>query len=163
MEPGELTERLSPKAPKVWLLGEIILDVIGYFIIIILFCLDYFFEWVYWIGWILIGLAILSVFGSFYSLLRPKYLYRSWYYRVDEEFFQCKYGVWREKWVTVPMSKVQSVSTEQGPLLRKYQLRTISIETMGSSHTIPALEEITALRLREQIAEYAKLKEVEEV
>ncbi|KAB8127931.1 PH domain-containing protein [Gracilibacillus oryzae] len=161
MNTEELTERISPKAPKAWLLTEIIGDVVGVIILIILFYLDAYFGWADWIGWILIGIAILSAVSIIYSSIEPKYLYKSWRYRVDEEFFQCKYGVWREKWITVPMSKIQSVSTEQGPILRKYQLRTIKVETMGSSHAIPALDEEVALRLREEIAEYAKLKEVE--
>ncbi len=46
--------------------------------------------------------------------------------------------------------------------MKRYRVRSIKVETMGSSHAIPALEEDIALRLREEVAEYAKLKEVGE-
>lgn len=49
-----------------------------------------------------------------------------------------------------------------GPILRRYQLRSITVETMGSSYSIPALEEKVAYELRDNIAEYAKIKEVEQ-
>lgn len=60
------------------------------------------------------------------------------------------------------MTKIQSVATEQGPILRKYGLYSVSVETMGSSHTIPALPKDVAVELRNQIAQYAKIKEVEQ-
>ncbi len=64
--------------------------------------------------------------------------------------------------MTIPMTKIQGVSTTQGPILRRYQLRSITVETMGSSYSIPALEEKVAYELRDNIAEYAKIKEVEQ-
>ena len=59
------------------------------------------------------------------------------------------------------MTKIQSISTNQGPLLRKYDFYSISIDTMGSSHSIPALPKEKAIELRNQIAYFAKIKEVE--
>ncbi len=89
------------------------------------------------------------------------FLYRSWRYDVDEEFLQLKSGVFIEKHKLVPMTKIQSVGTKHGPILRKYGLCSVSIQTMGSHHTITALPKETAAQLRNQIAHYAKIKEVE--
>ncbi|WP_235182741.1 hypothetical protein [Gracilibacillus boraciitolerans] len=41
-------------------------------------------------------------------------------------------------------------------------MRSLRVETMGSSHEIPALDEPIALEVREKIAILAKLKEVDE-
>jgi len=73
-----------------------------------------------------------------------------------------KHGALKKVHQIVPMAKVQSVTTNQGPLLRKYGLYSVSIGTMGSSHTIPALPEEVALELRNQIASYARINEVDE-
>lgn len=154
--------RLSKDALKVWIISETITCVIILIILSILFYVDYLFSWKEWIGWILIGITILSVLVESWSIfIQPFLLYKNWRYDVNEEFLQLKSGALIEKHELVPMTKIQSVATIQGPLLRKYKLYSISIETMGSSHSIPALPEEIALKLRNQIAHFAKIKEVE--
>lgn len=154
-------KKLSEDAVKVWLISEAIENVIGYIVLAVLFYLDYRFSWKEWIGWILIGLAVLSVPGIVWSLVGPKLKYKGWRYDVTEEFLMLKFGVWKEKHHLIPMTKIQSVASEQGPLLRKYGLYTVKVMTMASEHSIPALPKDVAFGLRNQIAQYAKIKEVE--
>ncbi|MEH7352975.1 PH domain-containing protein [Neobacillus drentensis] len=158
---NEPQKRLSKDAVKVWIISETILNVIGFIILGILLYLDYRFSWKEWIGWIIKGLLPIAVLGAVWSWISPFLLYKNWRYDVDEEFLQLKSGVVNETHQLVPMTKIQSVATKQGPLLRKYRLCSVSIETMGSSHTIPALPKEIAIELRNQIAHYAKIKEVE--
>lgn len=145
-----------------WMLSETITNIIAFIILGVLLYLDYRFSWKEWIGWILIGITIISVLGAAWSLISPFLLYKNWRFDVDEEFLQLKSGVLNEVHELVPMTKIQSVATKQGPLLRKYGLCSVSIETMGSSHSIPALPKEVAIKLRNQIAQYAKIKEVEQ-
>lgn len=154
-------KRLSKDAVKVWIISETIANLIGFIILGVLLYLDYRFSWKEWIGWILIGITAISVLGAVWSFINPILLYKNWCYGVDEEFLQLKSGVLNEMHQLVPMTKIQSVATKQGPLLRKYGLCSVSIETMGSSHTIPVLPKEVAIELRNQIAHYAKIKEVE--
>nr|WP_284472014.1 PH domain-containing protein [Peribacillus simplex] len=153
-------KRLSKDAIKVWMLSETIANLITFIILGVLLYLDYRFSWKEWIGWILIGITAISVLGAVWSLISPFLLYKNWRFDVDEEFLQLKSGVLNEVHELVPMTKIQSVATKQGPLLRKYGLCSVSIETLGSSHSIPALPKEVAVRLRNQIAQYAKIKEV---
>ncbi|WP_102272657.1 PH domain-containing protein [Cytobacillus massiliigabonensis] len=153
--------QLSKKAVKVWIISEVIENVIGFIVLGVLFYLDYLFSWKEWIGWILIGVASLSVLFAVWSFIKPFLLYKTWRYAVDEEFLQLKHGALIEKNQLIPMTKIQSVATNQGPLLRRYDLYTVSVETMASTHTIPALPKETAIELRNQIAQFAKVKEVE--
>ncbi|RRN73849.1 hypothetical protein EI200_03950 [Peribacillus simplex] len=153
-------KRLSKDAIKVWMLSETIANLIAFIILGVLLYLDYRFSWKVWIGWILIGITAISVLGAVWSLISPFLLYKNWRFDVDEEFLQLKSGVLNEVHELVPMTKIQSVATKQGPLLRKYGLCSVSIETLGSSHSIPALPKEVAIRLRNQIAQYAKIKEV---
>lgn len=155
-------KRLSKDAVKVWIISETITNLIVFVILGVLFYLDYHFSWKEWIGWILISIIAISVLGAIWSFINPFLLYKSWRYGIDKEFLQLKSGVLYEKHQLVPMTKIQSVATQQGPLLRKYGLCSVSIETMGSSHSIPALPKEVAIELRNQIAQYAKIKEVEQ-
>lgn len=154
-------KRLSADAVKVWILRDTIENLIGAIILGVLFYLDNLYSWKEWIGWILIGITILSIVGAIWSYIHPFLLYKNWRYDVNEEFLQLKFGVLRMEYQLIPMTKIQSVSTKQGPLLRKYGLCSVSVETMGSSHAIPALSQEVAIELRNQIAQYAKVKEVE--
>lgn len=162
MKEIKLENSLSPMFPKMRRVSEVIGNIIGLIVIGIFFWLQHYFEWPMWVYWILVGLVILSVIGIIWSIFEPTYLYRSWSYQYDDEYLQLSYGIFNREWVTVPMTKIQSVTTSQGPIMRRYHVRSIKVETVGSSHVIPALEENVALALREKIAELAKLKEVDE-
>ncbi|WP_370694026.1 MULTISPECIES: PH domain-containing protein [Peribacillus] len=142
------------------MLSEMVTNLIAFIILGVLLYLDYRFSWKEWIGWILIWITAISVLGAVWSLISPFLLYKNWRFDADEEFLQLKSGVLNEVHELVPMTKIQSVATKQGPLLRKYGLCSVSIETMGSSHSIPALPKEVAIKLRNQIAQYAKIKEV---
>lgn len=154
--------KLSKAIIKIWIIKEVIANLCGWFILGILFYLDHLFSWKEWIGYLLSIIMIISLFFTIWSIfIEPFLLYKNWRYEANEEFLQLKFGAINEKHQIIPMTKIQSISTNQGPLLRKYDFYSISIDTMGSSHTIPALPKATAIELRNQIAYFAKIKEVE--
>ncbi|MDQ0427422.1 membrane protein YdbS with pleckstrin-like domain [Planomicrobium stackebrandtii] len=153
---------LSPNAINYWRREELISNLIAFVVLAVLFYLDWRFDWYNWIGWILIGLAIIFLIGLVWSVLSPPLTFKSWRYDLDEEFLYLQFGIWNRTEQLVPMTKIQAVSLTQGPLMRKYKLASLSVETMGSSHAIPALPKETAAELRERIAHFAKIKEVEQ-
>lgn len=155
-------QRLSKDSIKVSLIGETIGSFFWFTILGVLFYLDFRFSWREWIGWILMSMMIFSVAGTAWSFIHPFLVYRNFRYDVNEEFLQIKMGAINEEHRLIPMTKIQSVSTKQGPLLRKYGLAQVSIETFSSSHTIPVLTHDHSIELRNQIAHFAKIKEVEE-
>lgn len=160
---NEPENRLSKEAVKIWTITEILSSAVGIIILFILFYLDYRFSWKDWAGWILIALAALLVLVSIWSIfIRPTILYTHWRYGVTEEFLQLKSGTLSQVNQIIPMAKIQTVSTKQGPLLRKYGMYAVTVKTMGSSHTIPILPQDVAVELRNQIAHFAKIKEVDE-
>ncbi|MCE4051777.1 MULTISPECIES: PH domain-containing protein [Bacillaceae] len=153
---------ISEKAMKVWRISEALLNGGILVVLGIVYYLDVYFDWKYWIGWIIIGLLGLTVLSAIWGIiLEPSLKQKYWRYDVDEEFIQLKSGIWNKQHQLIPMTKVQSVELIQGPLLRKYELYSISVGTMGSSHKIPAIPQEEARELRDQIAHYAKIKEVE--
>src|SRR5690625_4149715 len=116
-------------------------------------------NWVLIVAYISIVLAILNAIWTIF--LEPFFQYKNWRHRVDEHYLQLTYGGIKRSYQLVPMTKVQSVETNQGPLLRRYKLYSLTIQTTGSTHYIPALSENEAIALRNQIAHYAQIKEVE--
>ncbi|MFT8319523.1 MAG: PH domain-containing protein [Bacillus sp. (in: firmicutes)] len=156
------TKQISKEAVKVWRITEVITNLVVLMILGVLYYLDYYFAWKNWIGWIIIALVIFTILSAIWEiLLEPILKQKYWRYDISEEFVQLKSGAWNEKHQLIPMTKVQSVELNQGPFLRKYHLYTIKITTMGSSHEIPAIPKDEAYQLKDQIAHFAKIKEVE--
>ncbi|GAA0607662.1 PH domain-containing protein [Virgibacillus siamensis] len=155
-------QRLSKYVKNVWIIREIIGAIIGFVIIAVLYFLDARFSWWEWIGWVLLVAIILFAVGVIWSLfIEPSLKYNHFRYDVSEEFLQIKQGILTEEHQLVPMTKIQAVATNQGPIMRKYGLYAVSITTMASNHEIPALSKEDAFALRNQIAHFAKIKEVE--
>lgn len=128
---------------------------------VLFFCHDYF-GWKSWIMPILIGITILLVVNKIFDLILPFYRYHNFRYQADEAFLYIKSGAIFEKREVVPMTKIQAVQTDQGPLLRRYNLYTVTVSTMGTTHGMTGLKKDVAFALRDEIARYAKIKEEDE-
>jgi membrane protein YdbS with pleckstrin-like domain len=150
---------LSKKALPLWRLQAFFESLfvavvpIGYGVII------YFFNVPLWILWILITGYIL--YFTLTVLILPPLRWKRWRYDVLAEEIDLQYGVFIVKRTLVPMSRVQHVDTEQGPLSRRYQLAAVSISTAATVHRIPSLTIEVADELRDRIAELAAVAEDE--
>lgn len=82
---------------------------------------------------------------------------RTWRYEIDEDFIQLKHGFLNRHHTIVPMSRVEYVNTEQGPLLRRFELSVLTIGTLASTHEIPALTLTEATIVRNKIARLAQI------
>lgn len=120
-----------------------------------------------WFNWVNISLYVLmgiTVLSAIFSIgIEPAFIQRTWRYEVDENYIQLKHGRWNMEHKIIPMAKIEYVMTDQGPFLRRAGLYSLIIGTTASSHTIPAIPEEEALRLRAQIASYANVKEDDSV
>lgn len=159
---NEPEKRLSKDSVKVWLLEEALSTLLILIIFAIVFFLDNRFEWKVWIHWIIIVAFVGFLCSFIYSFIRPFFLYKNWRYDVSSEYLQLKWGFISETHEIIPMTKIQAVSTKQGPLLRKYGLCQVTVDTMGTSHSIPSLPKEEAIHLRNKIVKYAKIKETEQ-
>jgi len=127
-----------------------------------LFYLNYHFSWREWAGWVIVVLAIFIIIDIISYPIRLQLRYKHWRFGMNKAFLQLKMGAVNEKHQLIPMAKIQSVSIHQGPVLRKYNLCTIKVNTITTNHTIPALPETEAMELRSQIAYYANVQEMDE-
>ena len=148
----EPTKQISADSVRVWRLSNLLgygiaLCIAGVF----LFAANYY-DWKTWIFTILTIITVLLLALAVWSVGK------TWRYEIDEQFAQLKYGRFTVKHIVIPMEKVEYVSTNQGPFLRKYGLNNVEIGTTTSDHTIPAIHHDEAYALREQIATFAKVK-----
>jgi len=158
----EPSRRIAKEAIKVWRITSTIVDSIGIIIAGSMLWISYHFDWVHWLKIIFwIAIIILPLFTIWEIFIRPKLLYTYWRYGVDENYVRLQHGIFTRTDVVIPMTKIQYVEANQGPLMRKYNLYSLSVGTLADSHDIPALPKKEAFALRDQISEHAKLKEVE--
>lgn len=110
--------------------------------------------------WVALSLAILVFIYWILSIFLMPYLaWKNWRYAIDENEIDLKRGVIFKRRTLIPLSRVQHVDTREGPLLRNYDLASVSISTAATTHEIPALDAVLADRVRKQISTYARLAE----
>ncbi|MCF6139363.1 PH domain-containing protein [Pseudalkalibacillus berkeleyi] len=110
--------------------------------------------------WVSVIAIILSVIVSYIMIqVVPKIRYRVWRYEVREYEIELKYGLFIIRRVLIPMIRVQHVDTKQGPLLRHYDLSSVTISTAATVHEIPALDNETADQVRDYISQMARVTE----
>ncbi|WP_226576539.1 PH domain-containing protein [Halobacillus litoralis] len=114
-------------------------------------------EWPWWIT--AVAAALLLIDAVVFIWIVPGLRWKRWRYEVTEQDIDLQYGIFIITRTLVPMVRVQHVDTEQGPLLRKFKLSTISISTAATIHKIPALDEREAERLRQSISSLARVAE----
>ncbi|MFP7494996.1 PH domain-containing protein [Terribacillus saccharophilus] len=107
-----------------------------------------------YIGWAVI-LAALIIF----IWLLPALRWKRWRYEVFEQEIYIQSGIIIVTQTIIPMIRVQHVDTEQGPVLKKFGLATVSISTAATTHNIPALALEEALELRDRIGVLARVEE----
>ncbi|MDM5187396.1 PH domain-containing protein [Bacillus sp. DX4.1] len=152
-----LENEIHPDMVKVWQIRALIEAGIGLIVVIAYFVFMIKFNW--W-GW-LFGVLVLSliIYTPFDYLIFPKLRQRYHSYQLNEEELEIQHGMFVVKRVLVPMMRVQHVTIEQGPIMRKHGLAELQISTAATSHSIPGLTMREAEQLKRQIAELAKVSD----
>ncbi|MBD8006764.1 PH domain-containing protein [Bacillus norwichensis] len=151
------SRRISQRGLKVWRIMGAINSLILWVIVGVLGVLTYFFDWPLWIVFTGSGLAlIITILGI--SII-PSIRWKRWRYEVTEHELELQHGVFFIHRTLVPMVRVQHVDTSQGPILKKYNLATVSISTAATVHEIPAVDIHEAEELRRSISALARVAE----
>lgn len=162
LEIREPQQRIEPEYIRVMRLKELIWSVISIVILIILFVVNNVYNLYTWIPILLWIIAAIDFCYVIWSIgVAPVLLQRYWRYEIGAEFVQLQRGRLIRTNQLIPMAKVQYVSLEQGPFLRRFGLYNVEIGTMGSQHRIPGLRQEEAIDVRERILKLAQIKEVE--
>lgn len=115
------------------------------------------FEWPVYIPLIAVSMVIIDVILAIW--LFPSIRWNIWRYEVRQQEIEVQSGLFVVKRTLIPMVRVQHVDTEQGPILKHYNLANISISTAATTHVIPMLHMDDADELRQKISELARVAE----
>jgi membrane protein YdbS with pleckstrin-like domain len=152
---GNVEQRLDPRYVQLHRqLGWIVaLFIAGSSLLIILIVSIVSFSW-----WGFLGRAVLwtlvTAFLIWHAQHWPAVVYRHTTYRLDDQVFEIRRGVYWRQIVSVPRSRVQHTDVSQGPLERTHGLGTLVVYTAGTDHAkvdLQGLSYETALSLREQL------------
>ncbi|MFS0644958.1 PH domain-containing protein [Siminovitchia sp. 179-K 8D1 HS] len=149
------SKRISKRGLKVWRITGGILSLIAWVIAIGVGVAAYHFDWPVWIV-IVTGLLALGETVSTIWII-PSIRWKRWRYEVNEHELELQHGVIFVHRTLVPMVRVQHVDTSQGPILKKYDLATVSISTAATTHEIPAVDVREAEELRRLISALARV------
>ena len=86
----------------------------------------------------------------------PELRWSRWRYEVRDEEIDLRHGTFTITRTLIPMLRVQHVDTTRGPLDQLLGLATVVVHTAAGKTTIPALDNLYAGRLRDQIARLAR-------
>ncbi|MBD8497850.1 PH domain-containing protein [Paenibacillus arenosi] len=127
---------------------------------IVYFVCAYMWSWLLWPAiTACIGAVLLFVL---YVFIWPRLEYQYFSFVVHEEEMEIKQGVWFRSHVLIPMTKVQHVETETGPLLRKFGLASTMIVTAAGTHKISGLLQKEADDLKSYIGTLARVVDTDE-
>lgn len=149
--------KIAKDAMKAWriyasiFMGFLWLAVIALLVVAIIFDFSY----LYFIG----ALIVVLVASFLFIYLIPALRYRRWRYEIFEQEIYIQHGILIRTRTLIPMIRVQHVDTEQGPILKRFVLATVSISTAAATHHIPALLEEDASHLRDRISALARVDE----
>jgi membrane protein YdbS with pleckstrin-like domain len=90
--------------------------------------------------WLLIGL--------------PPRRYKRWGYALDADCLRIVSGYLFRTDTVVPLGRVQHIDVDQGPIMRRYGLATLTLHTAGNANasvSLPGLAHADALAMREAI------------
>ncbi len=151
-------ERLDEKAIKAWRLKGLVYT-LGYVLLWVGFILFRHFVVDLPFFTILILAIVLALISVVQVIVIPIIRMYYWGYEITENDIDIQYGLIIITRSLIPMAKIQHVDTEHGPIMRFFNLATLSISTAGTVHKIPALKFDTARALRRQISSLAALSD----
>lgn len=139
-------KRISKRGLKVWRISGAIHSLFVLLLAGGVISLTIIFDWPFWV--IGAALIIFALYAYCFIFFIPNLRWKHWRYEVRENEIEIQHGIFVIKSTLVPMIRVQHVDTEQGPILRKYHLATVTVSTAATVHEIPALDEDEAEELR---------------
>lgn len=157
-------QAISPNTIKVRNRSEWIECIISTIILIILYTVTNIFQWWGWLHYVWGALFAFTWLSLLWNIRISSPLYfKTFRYALNDEFVYIQQGIWFRKETIIPMTKIQSIETTQGPLMKKFGVRSVEIKTINGQLVIPHLEENVALNVRDHIAMLAQLKELDEI
>ena len=160
--------RINKNAVKAWLIGRFI----GWGIFIAIYCvgiymfllpqLSQFTHLTALKNVITVLTVIIVVFSIIETFVFPFWEYKFWRYGIFDDKIETVNGVIIKKKIIIPISRVQNIKIEQGPIQRIFGIVTIKIVTAGGDHEIPAITSVEADRITDNLKDVVEIGEKDE-
>lgn len=142
--------RVSPRAIT-WWTTRAVLEVAGVLAPLVV-------GLVVWPGarpWLIPGTAAVAVVGLGYLLVMPRWRFRVHRWETTEDAVYTSAGWVNQEWRVAPMSRIQTVDTERGPLQQLFGLVTVTVTTASAAGALrlAGLDRSVADELVEQLTE----------
>jgi len=108
--------------------------------------------------WILLSLGVIMVLALPYSIVVPFWRYRVHRWEVTEDAVYTRSGWLWQEWRIAPMSRIQTVDTQRGPLEQRFRLSTLTVTTASAAGPlkIAGLDHEVAEELAARLTEVAQ-------
>jgi membrane protein YdbS with pleckstrin-like domain len=105
--------------------------------------------------WLIPGTAVVIIIGLGYLLVMPRWRFRVHRWETTDDAVYTSAGWINQKWRVAPMSRIQTVDIERGPLQQLFGLATVTVTTASAAGALrlAGLDRAVAERLVEQLAE----------
>ncbi|HEU5471367.1 MAG TPA: PH domain-containing protein [Actinophytocola sp.] len=87
-------------------------------------------------SWLQFAQVIVLVVGVVYAAIVPFWRYRVHRWEVTEDAVYAKAGWLWQEWRVAPMSRIQTVDTERGPIERLFRLSSVTVTTASAAGPI---------------------------
>jgi len=155
-----LTKQLHLDYIKVYRISGLITNGVFLALIIAYFIIAMVQEWSLLPGWI--SLIVFGISFVLFTWTIPEIKYKRFHYELFDDELEIQSGLIFISNVLVPMVRVQHVELESGPLMRKYDLASVSVVTAATTHTISGLKQEEAQQLKLRIGILAKVDDENE-
>lgn len=156
----QLTKQLHLDYIKVYRISGLISNGIFLTLIIAYFIIALAQDWTLLPGWI--SLIVFGITLVLFTWTIPEIKYKRFHYELFDDELEIQSGLIFISNVLVPMVRVQHVELESGPLMRKYDLASVSVVTAATTHTISGLKQEEAQKLKLRIGILAKVDDQDE-
>ncbi|MEV2276981.1 PH domain-containing protein [Nocardiopsis sp. NPDC049922] len=105
--------------------------------------------------WLLLAAAVIGGLGLLITAVMPQWRYRVHRWEVTDTAVYTSSGwIWQE-WRVAPMSRIQTVDTERGPLQRAFGLSSVTVTTASAAGPIEiaGLDHTVATEVADRLTE----------
>lgn len=99
-------------------------------------------------------IIIVSILDSFVC---PFLEYKQWRYGIFEDKIELINGIIIRKKTIIPISRIQNLKIEQGPIERMSNIASVNIITAGGTHKIPAINMEDAEKITDNLKRIIEL------
>jgi len=148
-------KNIDKKAILLWRINGLILTLILGIISLLIYK-------IFSVFWGNIGFGVVGITGILCVIIHPFFEYKQWKYGIFEDKIEILHGIYFNKHIIVPISKIQYLNISQGPIQKKLNLSSVQIFTAGNEVEIEAISYVESKKIVNLINDVINNNEVAE-